>query len=61
MKLGTNYPWAKGIKVSSSKGSAPLQRGDNHKNVKRKKKKERKKKRWSNLNFFFSRTTGVYN
>jgi hypothetical protein len=30
----TNYPWVKGIQVSSNKGPGPLQRGDNHKNVK---------------------------
>jgi hypothetical protein len=34
MKLGTNYPWVKGIQVSSNKCPGPLQRGDNHKNVK---------------------------
>ena len=34
IKLGTNYPWVKGIQVCSNKGPGPLQRGDNHKNVK---------------------------
>jgi hypothetical protein len=34
IKLGTNYPWVKGIQVYSNKGPCPLQRGDNHKNVK---------------------------
>jgi hypothetical protein len=33
IKLGTNYPWVKGIQDYSNKGSGPLQRGDNHKNV----------------------------
>jgi hypothetical protein len=33
VKLGTNYPWMKGIQVSSNKGTGPLQRRDNHKNV----------------------------
>jgi hypothetical protein len=34
IKLGTNYPWAKGIQVCSNKGPGPLQRGNNNKNVK---------------------------
>jgi hypothetical protein len=34
IKLSTNYPWVKGIQVCTNKGSGPLQRGDNHKNVK---------------------------
>jgi hypothetical protein len=34
IKFGTNYPWAKGIQVCSNKGSGPLQRRDNYKNVK---------------------------
>jgi hypothetical protein len=34
IKLGTNYPWVKGIQVCSNKGPGFLQRGDNHKNVK---------------------------
>jgi hypothetical protein len=34
IKLKTNYPWMKGIQVCSNKGPGPLQRGDNHKNVK---------------------------
>jgi hypothetical protein len=35
----------KGIKVSSNKGPGPLQRGDNHKNV---------KMRWDHLKIVFS-------
>jgi hypothetical protein len=34
IKLGTNYPWVKGIQVSSNKGPSPLQRGDNYEIVK---------------------------
>jgi hypothetical protein len=34
IKLSTNRPWVKGIQVSSNEGPGPLQRGDNHKNVK---------------------------
>jgi hypothetical protein len=34
IKLGTNYPWVKEIQVCSNKGPGPLQKGDNHKNVK---------------------------
>ena len=34
IKLGTNHPRVKGILNSSNKGPDPLQRGDNHKNVK---------------------------
>jgi hypothetical protein len=48
IKLGTNYPWVKGIQVCSKKGPGPLQRGDNYKNV---------KIGWGDLNIF-SRTTG---
>jgi hypothetical protein len=33
-QLCTNYPWVKRIQVCSNKGPGPLQRGDNHKNVK---------------------------
>jgi hypothetical protein len=33
IKVETNYPWMKGIQVSSDKGPGRLQRGDNHKNV----------------------------
>jgi hypothetical protein len=47
IKLGTNYPWVKRIQVSSNRGPGPLQRGDNHKNV---------KVGWSHLEIF-SRTT----
>jgi hypothetical protein len=49
MKLGTNYLWVKGIQVYSNKEPGPpLQRGDNHKNV---------KIGWGHLKIF-SRTTG---
>jgi hypothetical protein len=48
IKLGTNYPWVKGIQVCSIKGPGLLQRGDNHKNV---------KMGWGPLKIF-SRTTG---
>jgi hypothetical protein len=34
IKLGTNYPWLKGIQVCSNKGPGPLRRGDNRKHVK---------------------------
>jgi hypothetical protein len=34
IKLGSNYPWIKGIQVCTNKGPSPLQRGDNYKNVK---------------------------
>jgi hypothetical protein len=37
------------IQVCSNKGPGPLQRGDNHKNV---------KMGWGHLQIFFSRTTG---
>jgi hypothetical protein len=50
MKLRTNYPWVKGILVSSNKGPGPPQRRDDYKNV---------KMGWGNLNIFFSRTTGL--
>ena len=49
IKLGTNYPWMKGIQVCSNKGPGPLQRGDNHKNV---------KIGWGHIKIFSSRTTG---
>jgi hypothetical protein len=49
IKLVTNYPSVKGIQVSSNKGPGPLQRGDNHKNV---------KMGWGHLKIFFSRTAG---
>jgi hypothetical protein len=48
IKLGTNYPRVKGIQVCSNKGPGPLQRGDNHKNM---------KLGWGHLKIFFSRTT----
>jgi hypothetical protein len=43
-KRGTNYPF----QVCSIKGPEPLQRGDNHKNV---------KMGWCHLKIIFSRTT----
>jgi hypothetical protein len=43
IKLGTNYSWVKRIQVCSNKGRDPLQRGDNHKNV---------KMRWVRLKIF---------
>jgi hypothetical protein len=49
IKLGTNYPWVKEIQVCSNKGPGPLQRGDNHKNL---------KMEVGNLNIF-SRTTSL--
>jgi hypothetical protein len=48
IKLGTNYPWVKGIQVYSNKGPGPFQRGNNHKYV---------KMGWGHLKIF-SRTTG---
>jgi hypothetical protein len=48
IKLGTNYPWAKRIKVCSNKGPGSLQRGDNYKNA---------KMGWGYLKIF-SKTTG---
>jgi hypothetical protein len=39
----------KGIQVCSNKWPGPLQRGDNHKNV---------KLGWGHLKIFFTRTTG---
>jgi hypothetical protein len=53
MKIGIIYPWVKeNFKFCSNKGSGPLQRGDNHKNV---------KMGWGHLKLFFSRTTGPIN
>jgi hypothetical protein len=49
IKLGTNYSFVKGIQVCSNKGPIPLQRGDNHENV---------KTGWDHLKIVFSRTTG---
>jgi hypothetical protein len=48
IKLNSNYPWVKGIQFCINNGSGPLQRGDNHKNV---------KMRWCHLKIFH-RTTG---
>jgi hypothetical protein len=47
IKLGTNYPLVKGIQVCSNKGPDPLQRGDNHRNV---------RKGWGHLKILFLRT-----
>jgi hypothetical protein len=44
-----NQTWVKGIQVCSNKGPGPLQRGDNHKNV---------KMGLGHLKIFFTRTTG---
>jgi hypothetical protein len=33
-KLGTNYPWMKGIQICSKKGDSPSPRGDNSERVK---------------------------
>jgi hypothetical protein len=49
IKLGTNYPWVKGIQICSNKGRSPLQKGDNHKNV---------KMGWGHLKIFLFRTIG---
>jgi hypothetical protein len=43
VKLGTYHPWVKRIQVCSNKRPGPLQRGDNHKNVKMK---------WGHLKIF---------
>jgi hypothetical protein len=51
IKLGTHYPWMKGIQVCSNKGSGPLLRGDNRTNV---------KMGWGHWKIFFSRTTGQF-
>jgi hypothetical protein len=50
IKLGTNYPWVKGIQVCSNKGPGPFQRGDNHENV---------NMGWGHLKIFLSRTSGL--
>jgi hypothetical protein len=47
IKLGTNYPWMKGIQFSLIKGPGPLQRGDNCTNV---------NMGWGHLKTLFSRT-----
>jgi hypothetical protein len=47
IKLGINHPWVKGILNCSNKGPGPLQRGDNHKNV---------KMWWVHLKIFFRAT-----
>jgi hypothetical protein len=49
IKLGTIYPWMKGNQICYNKGPGSLQRGDNHKKV--------KKMGWGHLKIF-SRTTG---
>jgi hypothetical protein len=33
-RLGTNYPWVKGIQICSKKGDSPSSRGDNSERVK---------------------------
>jgi hypothetical protein len=48
IKLGTIYPWVKRIQVCSNERPCPLQRGDNHINV---------KNVWGHLKIF-SRTIG---
>jgi hypothetical protein len=35
IKLDTNYPLVKRIQVYSNKGPGPLQRGNNHRNVRK--------------------------
>jgi hypothetical protein len=47
IKLGTNYPWVKGIQVFSNKGPDPFQRGDNRRNL---------RKGWGYLKILFLRT-----
>jgi hypothetical protein len=47
IKLSTYHPWLNKIQNGSNKGPDPLQKGDNHKNA---------KKRWGHLKIF-SRTT----
>jgi hypothetical protein len=47
IKLGTNYPFVKRIQVSSNKGSGPLQRGDNYRNL---------RKGWDHLKILLLRT-----
>jgi hypothetical protein len=34
IRLGTNYPWVKGIQVCSKEGDSPFPRGDNKEKVK---------------------------
>jgi hypothetical protein len=48
IKLGTNYPWVKGIQFCSNKGPGLIQRGGNLKNV---------EMGWGHLKIF-SRTIG---
>jgi hypothetical protein len=33
-RLGTNYPWVKGIQIYSNEGDSPFPRGDNREKVK---------------------------
>ena len=47
-KLGTKYPWVKGIQVCSNKEPRPSQRGGNREII---------KMNWQLLKIFFSRTT----
>ena len=48
IKLGTKYPWVKGIQVCSNEGPRSFPRGNNYEVV---------KIHWQNLKIFFSRTT----
>ena len=48
-KLGTKYPWIKGIQVGSNEGPRPSQRGDNRELI---------KINWQLLKIFFCRITG---
>jgi hypothetical protein len=52
IKLNTNYPWMKEIQVCSNEGPGPLQRGDNHKNV---------KMGWGHLKIFSRTTWATFN
>jgi hypothetical protein len=33
-RLGTNYPWVKGIQICSKEGDSPSRRGDNSERIK---------------------------
>jgi hypothetical protein len=47
-RLGTNYPWVKGIQIYSKEGDSPSQRGDNSKRI---------KVHWKFFKIFFPRTS----
>ena len=47
INFGTNYPLVKIIQVCSNIGAGPLQKGDNHRNV---------RKEWGHLKILFVRT-----